>query len=127
VRAVTTAIVLVALTACAARAPSPDPLGYVSVKRVEGCGTPVNTGPVRYTNVVLGQELSYKLLGLLRAKDVDSHRCWQERSDGTLELEAGPSCNPSVIAHFRQRDGEWKLEVENYHPVVLCHERIGTR
>ena len=122
-KALAVTFVLAALAACVANPPSPNPLSYISVRHVEACGTPWNSGPVRYRNVVLGSEISAKLLGLLSERHVDSPQCWQERSDGALELQAGPFCAPSVMAEFQQRDGERKLESENYKPIVLCHER----
>ena len=123
-RIVATAIVLSPLTACVTRMPVPDPHGYASVRRVDGCGgTPVSDGPIRYTNVVLGDELSRKLLGLL-SKQVSAPQCWHARSDGALELEAGPFCDPMVVAQFLEREGEWTLAAENYQPIVLCHERV---
>jgi hypothetical protein len=118
-----TTLASLVLTACAVHAPTPAPLGLVSVKSVKGCGTPVDDGQFRRENVVLGEKLSSKLLGLLKAKDIGSPRCWWLRSDGELSLAAGPFCETKVSASFRERAGEWQLESEEDDPLVMCHER----
>jgi hypothetical protein len=112
-----------AVAACATHAPTPEPFGLVSVKSVKGCGTPVDGGQVTSTNVVVGEELSSVLFGLLKTKDVASPRCWLLRSDGELSLAAGPFCDTKVIASFREREGEWQLESKDDNPLVMCHER----
>jgi hypothetical protein len=116
----------VTLTACVTSTPMPTALGYLPVAHVTGCGTPANTGPLRSTNIVLGQELSDRLLELLTIENVDSPQCWYERSDGVVELESGPFCEPTLLAYFRRVNGEWKLETQNTQPLVLCHERAAT-
>jgi hypothetical protein len=123
IRALIVTAVTLAFTACVARMPTPDPRGYLAVKRVEGCGTPVNSGRLRYRNVVVGQELSATLLGLLKAKNVGLPHCWTLRSDGMLWLEAGPFCETTLSATFREQDNRWSLESEDDDPFVMCHER----
>jgi hypothetical protein len=108
------------LMGCAANAPIPAPLGYLPVGRVSGCGTAASEG---FKNIVLGQELSGRLLELLPVDQVDSP-CWYERPDGLVELESGSNCDPAFLAYFRSVDGNWKLETFNRQPLVLCDERV---
>jgi hypothetical protein len=126
-RQMTRALIITAVTlvvaACVARTPMPDPNGYLAVKRVEGCGTPVGNGQLRYRNVVLGQELASTLLGMLKARNFGPPLCWKLRSDGLLSLDAGPFCEPEVSASFREQDSRWRVESEDDDPLVMCHER----
>jgi hypothetical protein len=122
-RALFAVVVALAVTACVTGMPTPDPRGYLVVKQVEGCGTPVNSGNLRYRNVVVGQELSSALLGLLKSKNVGLPHCWTLRSDGMLSLDAGPFCETTLSASFRKQDDRWSLESENDDPFVMCHER----
>jgi hypothetical protein len=115
--------VTLAVAACVARTPTPDPNGYLAVKRVEGRGTPVGNGQLRYRNVVLGQELTSTLLGMLKTKNVGTPLCWTLRSDGILSLDAGPFCETTVSANFREQDNRWWIESENDGSLVMCHER----
>ena len=118
-----TIMLVLTLAACATSAPSPDPLGYVAVARVTGGGKPAKGGPIRSTNIVLGQELTGRLLKALTVQQVDSPQCWYERSDGLIELDSGPFCEATLLAYFRRVNGGWKLETQNTQPIVLCHER----
>ena len=104
-----------ALTGCVVATPAPDPLGYVPVSEVSGCGTAASEG---FTNIVLGHELSERLLGLLPLAQVDSPQCWYENSNGLVQLESGPSCEPTLLAYFRLVDATWTLENVNRQP--LC-------
>jgi hypothetical protein len=72
---------------------------------------------------VLEQQLAYRLHQLLKVEKIESPQCWFERSDGMLELEAGPFCEPTLRATFRKVNGEWQRNSEDAHPLVLCHER----
>jgi len=109
------------LTGCVAATQTLDPRGYLSVARVSGCGTAASDG---FTNIVLGQELSEQLLGLLPVEAVDSPQCWYKNSNGLLELESGPFCEPTLLAYFRFVDADWALETLDRQPLVLCHERV---
>lgn len=109
-----------ALTGCIANPPAPAPLGYFEVARVSECGTAASRG---VTNIVLGEDLAERLLGLLQVEQVDSPQCWYKNSDGLLGLEAGPFCEPTLYAFFRLVDSDWTLETVNRQPIVLCHER----
>ena len=108
------------LIGCAGGIATPDPLGYLPVARVSGCGTSTSDG---FTNIAVGHELSEHLLGLLPGDQVDSP-CWYERPDGSIGLESGPPCEPAFFAYFRSVDGSWKLETLNRQPLVLCDERV---
>ena len=110
-----------ALAGCVAATPTPDPLGYLPVARVGGCGTAASDC---FTNIVLGQELSGKLLGLLPLEQVDLPQCWYKHSNGLVQLESGPFCEPSLLAYFRLVDTDWTLETLDREPLVLCHERV---
>jgi hypothetical protein len=45
------------------------------------------------------------------------------RSDGMLSLDAGPFCETTLTATFREQDDRWTLESEDDDPLVMCHER----
>jgi hypothetical protein len=83
----------------------------------------VGEGQFRSENVVLGQALASKLLGLMKSQNIALPCCWVLRSDGSLTLDAGPFCGTKVVARFRELDGEWRLESEDDDPFVMCHER----
>jgi len=110
------------LVACSASTEMTSTLGYRTVRSVPGCGTP--TGSNRDRSIIPSDELSASLTGLLTVAGIDAPRCWYVAPGGSIELEAGPVCNTSLIARFRQTGGSWVLESEMQNPIVLCHERV---
>jgi hypothetical protein len=114
---------VLALTGCVTAAtPALDPLGYLPVASVAGCGTAAASDG--FTNIVLGQELSAILLRLLPLDEVDVPQCWYKQSEWLIQLQSGPFCEPTALAYFRLVDAEWTLETLDRQPLVLCHERV---